>query len=89
MFTTKAGKELHLGVDPKSPLLTFRWAGGGELPQALCGLFTGEEMAKKAFNMWQANKEPEVEIKEDKQLNFTLEDKEESLFTKAMKHVVS
>jgi len=57
MYTSAAGKELHLGVDPKSPLLTFKWEGGGEVPQELQGLFTAEEMARKAFNMWRAKKE--------------------------------
>ena len=47
MYTTAAGKELHLGVDPKSPLLAFKWNSGGEIPQELQGLFTAEDMAKK------------------------------------------
>ena len=62
MYTSAAGKELHLGVDPKSPLLTFKWEGGGEIPQELQGLFTAEEMARKAFNMWRAKKEDVVEM---------------------------
>ena len=57
MYTTAAGKELHLSVDPKSPLLTFKWNSGGEIPQELQGLFTAESMAKKAFNMWKAKKQ--------------------------------
>ena len=60
MYTSAAGKELHLSVDPKSPLLTFKWEGGGEIPQELQGLFTAEEMARKAFNMWRAKKEDVV-----------------------------
>jgi|TARA_R110000744_G_scaffold195935_1_gene315110 hypothetical protein len=57
MYTTAAGKELHLSVDPKSPLLTFKWNSGGEIPQELQGLFTAESMAQKAFNMWKAKKQ--------------------------------
>ena len=61
IHTTDAGKELHLGVDPKSPLLSFKWKNGGELPEKLRGLFTEETSAKKAYNMWMADK-PQEEL---------------------------
>ena len=66
MYTTAAGKELHLSVDPKSPLLAFKWNSGGEIPQELQGLFTAEDMAKKAFNMWRAKKEAVKGLEIDK-----------------------
>ena len=59
MHTTEAGKELHLSVDAKSPLLTFKWKNGGLLPVELQGLFTADYIAQKAFNMWKARKEYE------------------------------
>ncbi len=71
MYTTEAGKELELGVDPKSPLLSFRWKGGGELPVILSGLFTEEGSARKAFNMWRAANtatQEELDLGEEKSL---------------------
>jgi len=64
MHTTAAGKELHLNVDPKSPLLTFKWNSGGILPAELQGLFTADYIARKAFNMWKERTRQEEGFKQ-------------------------
>lgn len=48
-------KELVL-VDGGGNCLKWKWAGGGELPVALKGLYTSKREAEKAKEVWQNTK---------------------------------
>jgi len=46
-LVTANGKELKIVIDPKTAHYKIQFASGGELPQALSGLYTSSGMALK------------------------------------------
>ena len=55
-FSTKAGKEIKLVVDPKTAHYKLYFGSGGELPENLTGLYTSEKAAEEDINKYLAEK---------------------------------
>lgn len=54
--TTARGKELRIKTASNSSMLEIYYYPGGQVPQALQGLFTSHEEAKKAIAAYEATK---------------------------------
>ena len=74
-FVTPNGKEVQVVRDPKTAMFKVQFATGGELPQALSGIFTTERFANVAvtdyINSLPKKKEEDKEVVVEKAVKKT------------------
>lgn len=62
-FETNGGKKIQMKIAPNSSHIKLEFATGGELPEELAGLFTGEKEAEYAVNVYLSK--PKKQSKQD------------------------
>tara|TARA_R100001594_G_scaffold55044_1_gene88653 strand:+ start:1321 stop:1554 length:234 start_codon:yes stop_codon:yes gene_type:complete len=61
--TTKGGKEIELVRDPRSNLWKVQFTSGGQIPEALAGVYTNETFGNTAIASYLAEQEKVSENK--------------------------
>ena len=70
-FVTPNGKEVQVVRDPKTAMFKVQFATGGELPQALSGIFTTERFANVAVTDYINSLAKKKEVVEEKEVKKT------------------